>query len=292
MLPYRHDSFTYFAEDAYSQYDHFLPYTMDMSDSSFDPDIDQNLLFHQHETIDPVLPAFSPYSGDCNHVAADGQLLHAFSSPAPDISTRHVPFPMLRSLPAFSALPEYAFDSIFESLPSPTPQRLSTSSFVRRRSSPGRGTRSVSLISTASSLNMSTSEISRSTSPNAGEMAKWGTPDAQGGWICSFPGCTSRSVFRRGCDLRKHYRRHTKSLFCRESGCPQAIEGGFSSKKDRARHEAKHDPQIACECSGCDRLFSRVDNMVSCTRFYMYGLVADMQLFFQEGSRSTDTWNE
>jgi hypothetical protein len=63
--------------------------------------------------------------------------------------------------------------------------------------------------------------------------------------------------------LRKHYRRHSKHLFCRYEGCPQATEGGFSSKKDRARHEQKHDPNILCEWEGCDRLFSRVDNMVS-----------------------------
>ena len=42
--------------------------------------------------------------------------------------------------------------------------------------------------------------------------------------------------------------------------------GGFSSKKDRARHEAKHNPRILCEWVGeggerCGRRFSRVDNM-------------------------------
>ena len=111
-------------------------------------------------------------------------------------------------------------------------------------------------------------------------------------WRCAFPNCTSRAVFTRGCDLRKHYNRHSKHLFCRVDGCPQseaaclaaaqqqaiqagvelsdpsnlAVTGGFSSKKDRARHEAKHNPGIKCEWRGpngeeCGRLFSRMDNM-------------------------------
>jgi len=111
-------------------------------------------------------------------------------------------------------------------------------------------------------------------------------------WRCGFPSCTSRALFTRGCDLRKHYNRHSKHLFCRVGGCPQseaacvasaqqqaiqagaepsdpsqlAITGGFSSKKDRARHEAKHNPGITCEWRGtngeeCGRMFSRMDNM-------------------------------
>lgn len=106
-------------------------------------------------------------------------------------------------------------------------------------------------------------------------------------WRCAFPNCTSRAVFTRGCDLRKHYNRHSKHLFCRIEGCPQseaacvavaqqqaiqagadasdssmlAVSGGFSSKKDRARHEAKHAPSIKCEVENCGRVFSRMDNM-------------------------------
>jgi len=111
-------------------------------------------------------------------------------------------------------------------------------------------------------------------------------------WTCAYPNCTSRAVFARGCDLRKHYNRHSKHLFCRVKGCPQSEDaciaaaqqqaiqagddasdtsklvssGGFSSKKDRARHEAKHNPGIKCEWRGpngeeCGRLFSRMDNM-------------------------------
>lgn len=127
----------------------------------------------------------------------------------------------------------------------------------------GRVSRSTSFASVASSArSYSQSDVSRSVSPNASEMAKWGIRNDNGTWSCAYPGCSSRSTFNRGCDLRKHYKRHTKSLFCRIEGCPQATEGGFSSKKDRARHEAKHNPNIVCEWEGCDRLFSRVDNMV------------------------------
>ncbi|KAF2170570.1 hypothetical protein M409DRAFT_19388 [Zasmidium cellare ATCC 36951] len=126
----------------------------------------------------------------------------------------------------------------------------------------GRLSRAGSFMSNTSSV-QSKSDMSRSGSPNAGEMAKWGFKNMDGSWSCGFPGCTSRSTFTRGCDLRKHYKRHSKSLFCRHDGCPQATEGGFSSKKDRARHEAKHNPSIVCEWDGCERLFSRQDNMVS-----------------------------
>ena len=101
---------------------------------------------------------------------------------------------------------------------------------------------------------------------------------SQPAWRCAYPGCTSRATFTRGCDLRKHYNRHSKHLFCRVDGCQQSqaaaatrstdgiLTGGFSSKKDRARHEAKHNPGIKCEWKGpsgedCGRIFSRMDNM-------------------------------
>ncbi|KAJ6144169.1 hypothetical protein N7470_008064 [Penicillium chermesinum] len=102
----------------------------------------------------------------------------------------------------------------------------------------------------------------RHTSPsNPGDLSRYGIPTADGAWRCAHPGCTSQALFRRGCDLRKHYNRHRKHLFCRHEGCPQSQQGGFSSKKDRARHEAKHNPGIICEWDGCGRVFSRVDNM-------------------------------
>ncbi|ERF73654.1 hypothetical protein EPUS_00907 [Endocarpon pusillum Z07020] len=116
------------------------------------------------------------------------------------------------------------------------------------------------------------------------------SPNATQTWRCAYPNCSSRALFTRGCDLRKHYNRHSKHLFCRIKGCPQSgprvaeggnnnangasiagfggvgMGGGFSSKKDRARHEAKHNPRILCEWVGeggerCGRRFSRVDNM-------------------------------
>ncbi|KAF2211180.1 hypothetical protein CERZMDRAFT_98911 [Cercospora zeae-maydis SCOH1-5] len=115
--------------------------------------------------------------------------------------------------------------------------------------------------SLASSAPSTQTDFSRAVSPSATEMSRWGKRNGDNSWSCAYPGCTSKSTFHRGCDLRKHYKRHTKSLFCRHEGCPQATEGGFSSKKDRARHEAKHNPTIVCEWDGCQRLFSRQDNM-------------------------------
>jgi len=105
------------------------------------------------------------------------------------------------------------------------------------------------------------SPSSGSTSPNPNELLDYGNINGDGTWHCAFPDCTSRAVFTRGCDLRKHYRRHSKYLFCRHKGCPQSTTGGFSSKKDRARHEAKHNPDVPCDLRGCARVFSRVDNM-------------------------------
>ncbi|KAL1970497.1 hypothetical protein VTN77DRAFT_4141 [Rasamsonia byssochlamydoides] len=108
---------------------------------------------------------------------------------------------------------------------------------------------------------MSRSPPLRSESPDPGDLTNYGIRNADGTWRCAYPGCSSRTVFTRACDLRKHFNRHNKYLFCRYEGCPQATEGGFSSKKDRARHEAKHNPKIMCEWEGCGRVFSRVDNM-------------------------------
>lgn len=98
--------------------------------------------------------------------------------------------------------------------------------------------------------------------PQNSDLSNYGIPTPDPGtWRCAYPGCSSSAIFRRGCDLRKHYNRHRKHLFCRYDGCPQSSHGGFSSKKDRARHEAKHNPGILCEWDGCGRIFSRVDNM-------------------------------
>ena len=109
-----------------------------------------------------------------------------------------------------------------------------------------------------SSLNPS---IPLNQSPSPTDLTTFGIQISPDTWRCAYPGCTSTAVFRRGCDLRKHFNRHRKHLFCRHEGCPQSSQGGFSSKKDRARHEAKHDPRIRCEWDGCGKVFSRVDNM-------------------------------
>ncbi|KAI9741022.1 MAG: hypothetical protein M1834_002733 [Cirrosporium novae-zelandiae] len=102
---------------------------------------------------------------------------------------------------------------------------------------------------------------SRNASPTPGDLHSYGVLGSDGTWRCAYPGCTSQAIFTRGCDLRKHYKRHSRTLFCRRKDCPQATQGGFSTTKDRARHEAKHDPKVPCLWEGCARVFSRVDNM-------------------------------
>ncbi|KAL8905877.1 MAG: hypothetical protein Q9207_002354 [Kuettlingeria erythrocarpa] len=107
----------------------------------------------------------------------------------------------------------------------------------------------------------SSSQLSRASSPgNPADLQNFGYSLGDGAsWKCAYPGCSSQAVFTRGCDLRKHYRRHSKTFFCRVERC--TAEGGFSSRKDRDRHEASHRPEIPCEWRGCDKMFSRVDNM-------------------------------
>ncbi|KAI9903490.1 hypothetical protein N3K66_000019 [Trichothecium roseum] len=92
---------------------------------------------------------------------------------------------------------------------------------------------------------------------------------------CPYPDCKSDAVFTTGRDFRRHYRQHFKRFFCRYAGCPQSARDaaeagvgnkGFATRKDRTRHEAKHNPAIQCKWrspSGeqCSRTFSRMDNM-------------------------------
>jgi hypothetical protein len=93
-------------------------------------------------------------------------------------------------------------------------------------------------------------------------------------WSCSFLGCSSRVLFTRHCDPKKHYQRHINRFFCRFEECPSSESiisfdkfgrkktspgKGFSSKKDRLRHEMRHDPKVRCE--ECGKKFSRTDNM-------------------------------
>ncbi|KAB8254982.1 hypothetical protein BDV32DRAFT_156532 [Aspergillus pseudonomiae] len=97
-----------------------------------------------------------------------------------------------------------------------------------------------------------------------------------GAVTCPFPGCKSTLQFTGSRELQRHYRQHFKRYFCRYPHCPQAGPGpegrhpptkrGFATRKDRARHEAKHDPRIKCPCLNergerCSRMFSRIDNM-------------------------------
>lgn len=89
-----------------------------------------------------------------------------------------------------------------------------------------------------------------------------GYQDEEGQWKCKHDGCLSKKVFTRACDLRKHYRSHQKLFFCSEIDCPW-FRIGFSSRKDCRRHKASHEPNIRCPVDDCDRVFSRVDNMVS-----------------------------
>lgn len=81
---------------------------------------------------------------------------------------------------------------------------------------------------------------SRSPSPHPSDLHNYGIPLPDGqSWRCKYPGCNSEARFTRGCDLRKHYKRHTKSLFCRRDDCQH--QGGFSSNKDR----------VSCLCFSC-----------------------------------------
>ncbi|KAF7588013.1 hypothetical protein BBP40_006419 [Aspergillus hancockii] len=133
---------------------------------------------------------------------------------------------------------------------------------------PQRSTSALDVMSQTSSSSMHIASTTESDVPppqhqtlSHKDLTNYGIPNPDNTWRCAYPGCTSQTVFRRGCDLRKHYNRHRKHLFCRHNGCPQAVQGGFSSKKDRDRHEAKHNPLVGCEWEGCQRMFSRVDNM-------------------------------
>lgn len=146
------------------------------------------------------------------------------------------------------------------------PQVIGTTRSSRSHSASSSGGLGIPLNGTA---DRSPPALSRSLSPSSPDLRAYGFPNKNGTWSCAYPGCTSRAVFTRGCDLRKHHKRHTKSFFCRHEGCPQSTGGGFSSKKDLARHEAKHNPGVLCDWEGCDRVFSRVDNMVRLSRTFI-----------------------
>ncbi|OQO01639.1 hypothetical protein B0A48_12675 [Cryoendolithus antarcticus] len=112
---------------------------------------------------------------------------------------------------------------------------------------PSRNASTASNVSKTHSMKSYASSITstpRSLSPDPCDSTRCGFVETSGLWRCGWPGCTSPSRFERICDLRKHYKRHYKVLCCRYPGCPKAGKAGFSNKKDRARHEAKHNPEI------------------------------------------------
>lgn len=146
--------------------------------------------------------------------------------------------------------------SALRSAPAPTPHLYQSTTTTSTASSPPHS------ISDPDSPPAAPGSASGSGSgSNSGDLSNYGIPTGDGNWRCAHPGCSSQAVFHRGCDLRKHFNRHRKYLFCRYEGCPQSGKNGFSSKKDRARHEAKHNPGVFCEWEGCGKVFSRVDNM-------------------------------
>lgn len=150
--------------------------------------------------------------------------------------------------------------------PQTTQRRLSLQPLRPQTPSGDARARSASLTTPGYSPSSDTTQrdiISRTASPGAAEPEQYGYPVDNGSWRCSYPDCRSTTVFRRACDLRKHYKRHFKRYFCSYGNCPHHSRGGFSSKKDRDRHEASHNPSIPCSHPECNRIFSRVDNMVS-----------------------------
>ena len=143
---------------------------------------------------------------------------HAFSTPA-----QYVPWP---------SLDQNAFGRGQHA--SPPPHVVPSSTYLSEQHWPN---------VTCPSLQPNEAEVpsnSGSVTPNPTDLHNFGFPVLDGrSWRCAYPDCTSKAKFTRGCDLRKHYRRHTKFLFCRHEECPQSREGGFSSRKDRDRHESK-----------------------------------------------------
>jgi hypothetical protein len=246
---------------------------------AIDPD---RLIYGLAEAFDGAFPpSFAPFPTDdlnLGHFSIAGPTFNTLFNPQVQptfVSTpqSNVPWPAptlpSNELPLVTSEPGY-----FNCSPPPplhhnhsAPQFLPHAGLSMGYLSPNEAstTRSTRSVSNASSIRSYASSIhsdTRSLSPNVSEMSKWGTKTANGSWRCDWPGCKSPSTFIRGCDLRKHYKRHSKAFFCKVAGCPHATEGGFSSRKDRARHEQKHNPTIACEWESCTRMFSRVDNMV------------------------------
>jgi len=106
-----------------------------------------------------------------------------------------------------------------------------------------------------------TSESPHSESQHSTALYHYCVLNTDGTWRCAYAGCRSQKTFNRKCDFRKHFQYHIKRLSCRNPDCPQAATPSFATAKDRARHEAKHKPGVCCTWEGCNRVFSRADNM-------------------------------
>lgn len=211
------------------------------------------LMADRPSVTQPGAPSLYPQPHDYRPMVSSPYPPHTFwPSPAPPLAHTSVTYSTYPPLTGLSSQSLVA-DSIL------LPQPLHGPRSSRSHSASSSG--GLGIPSNASS-DRSPPSLSRSLSPSSPDLRAYGYPNKNGTWSCAYPGCTSRAVFTRGCDLRKHHKRHTKSFFCRHEGCPQATGGGFSSKKDLARHEAKHNPGVLCDWEGCDRVFSRVDNMV------------------------------
>ncbi|KAF2650748.1 hypothetical protein K491DRAFT_608251 [Lophiostoma macrostomum CBS 122681] len=250
----------YFSSDAeialMSQEDtlgHLFPQSSCQSPPSimYSPPLHQ--MTHRPGVSQPGLGPIYSQPHDYRPIVSSPYPPHAFwtpqSSPLPQAHVSYSTYPPLTSISSAQTLaPDTAL--LPQPLGATRPSRSHSAS-----SSGGLG------IPANASLDRSPPPLSRSLSPSSPDLRAFGFPNKNGTWSCAYPGCTSRAVFTRGCDLRKHHKRHTKSFFCRHEGCPQSTGGGFSSKKDLARHEAKHNPGVLCDWEGCERVFSRVDNM-------------------------------
>ena len=182
-----------------------------------------------------------------------------------DLQYNHIPA-MAYQAPAYNNSTTYqptlgSMQTVYppSSYYSPTNPSLPSSNFPP---SPFLNTPTTSLPSTSRSPSPSSSS-SRAHHPSSPhDLSTYGHLNPESGaWTCAYPHCSSRATFIRPCDLRKHFNRHSKNFFCRYEACAQSHEAGFSSKKDRLRHESKHNPGVQCEWDGCERVFSRVDNM-------------------------------
>jgi hypothetical protein len=231
----------------------------------YSPPLQHQHITHRPQSTQPGSEHMYAHSHDYRPMVSSPYPHQSFWSPHSSPVPSHVTYSSYPPLPGMDSMQALGSNATIHS------QRLNVVNRPSRSHSASSMTSS--LASSFGGLDLPTdimnerAQLSRSLSPSSPDLRSYGFPNKNGTWSCAYPGCTSRAVFTRGCDLRKHHKRHTKSFFCRHEGCPQSTGGGFSSKKDLARHEAKHNPGVLCDWDGCDRVFSRVDNMVSIPAF-------------------------